>query len=125
MLRGRVPFGGSPFTVMQAHTEKPVPPIRQARPDCPPELEAAIMRMLAKDPADRWPSIQHALAGLGATALAEGDPARVHLARLAVAGLVRTDEILAAPRTPVPAGDGSSRISASAPAPPPYVAAVA
>ncbi|MDQ3950325.1 MAG: Ig-like domain-containing protein [Gemmatimonadota bacterium] len=126
MLTGRVPFEGSPFTVMQAHTEKPVPSIRQARPDCPAELEAAVMRMLAKDPAERWPSIQHALAGLGATALPEGDPARVHLAKLAVAGLTRTDEILAAP-TPVPGGtDGNSRSSgASASAPPPYVASVA
>ncbi|MFN2567405.1 MAG: Ig-like domain-containing protein, partial [Gemmatimonadaceae bacterium] len=126
MLTGRVPFEGSPFTVMQAHTEKPVPPIRQARPDCPPELEAALIRMLAKDPAERWPSIQHALAGLGATALPDGDPARVHLARLAVAGLMRTDEILAVP-TPVPAApDGNSQISAAAPpSPPPYVAAVA
>jgi eukaryotic-like serine/threonine-protein kinase len=125
MLTGRVPFEGSPFTVMQAHTEKPVPSIRQARPDVPPELEAALMRMLAKDPAERWPSIQHALAGLGATALAEGDPARVHLARLAVAGLVRTDEILAAPARAAGTTDGNSRISASTPAPPPYVAAVA
>ena len=126
MLTGRVPFEGSPFTVMQAHTEKPVPPIRQARPDTPPDLEAAVMRMLAKDPGDRWPSIQHALAGLGATALSEGDPARVHLARLAVAGLVRTDEILAAPAAAVGTTDGNSRISGSTPAaPPPYVAAVA
>ena len=123
MLTGRVPFEGSPFTVMQAHTEKPVPSIRQGRPDCPPELEAAILRMLAKDPAERWPSVQHALAGLGATALSEGDPARVHLARLAVAGLVRTDEILAAP-TPVPGGNGNVVSSASTAAPP-YVAAVA
>jgi uncharacterized protein YjdB len=126
MLTGRVPFEGSPFTVMQAHTEKPVPSIRQARPDTPPELEAAVMRMLAKDPAERWPSIQHALAALGATSLPDGDAARVHLAKLAVAGLTRTDEILAA-RTPLPAGgDGDSRISgASTPGAPPYVAAVA
>jgi serine/threonine protein kinase/uncharacterized protein YjdB len=125
MITGRVPFEGPPFTVMQAHTEKPVPPIRQARSDCPPELETAIMRMLAKDPADRWPSIQHALAGVGATALPDGDPARIHLAQLAVAGLTRTDEILATPVTPITPISGSSRISASTPAPPPYVAAVA
>ncbi len=124
MLTGRVPFEGTAFTVMQAHTEKPIPSIRQTRPDCPPELEAAIARMLAKDPAERWPSVQHALAALGATALSEGDPARVHLARLAVAGLVRTDEILAAPAAAL-AGDGDSPISGSTSAPPPYVAAVA
>jgi eukaryotic-like serine/threonine-protein kinase len=123
MLTGRVPFEGAPFTVMQAHTEKPVPPIRQLRPDCPSELEAALMRMLAKDPGERWPSIQHALAALGATALSEGDPARVHLARLAVAGLVRTDEILAAPAAAVGTTDGQSRVPT--PAAPPYVAAVA
>ncbi|MDQ3996803.1 MAG: Ig-like domain-containing protein, partial [Gemmatimonadota bacterium] len=55
----------------------------------------------------------------------EGDPARVHLARLAVAGLVRTDEILAAPAGAAGTSDGNSRVSGSTPPPPPYVAAVA
>src|SRR3712207_5798780 len=110
MITGRVPFEGSPFTVMQAHTDKPVPSLRQPRPDCRPELEAAIRRMLAKAPAERWPSSQHGLAGLGATARAEGDPARIHLAELAVAGLTRTDEILATPGTPITPIGGNSRI---------------
>ena len=37
-----------------------------ACPDCPPELEAAILRMLAKDPAERFPSMAEAKAALGA-----------------------------------------------------------
>jgi hypothetical protein len=84
MLTGHPPFTGSQFVVMQAHTERDVPSIREQRRDCPPELEAAILRMLAKDPADRWPSIQHALAELGAAPLLEGHPVRAALAKLGV-----------------------------------------
>jgi len=83
MLTGHPPFTGSQFVVMQAHTEKRVPPIRETRPDCPPDLEAAILRMLAKDPHDRWPSMEHAIAAVGAAPLLDGHPARAALASLA------------------------------------------
>jgi len=36
-----------------------------ARAEGPPEVAAAVMRMLAKDPADRWPSIGQAVAAIG------------------------------------------------------------
>jgi uncharacterized protein YjdB len=91
MLTGHPPFTGSQFVVMQAHTERPVPSIREQRHDCPPELEAAVIRMLAKDPADRWPSIQHALAELNAAPLLEGHPVRVALAKLGVPDKEKTE----------------------------------
>ena len=85
MLTGTVPFSGSSFAVMQAHTEKPPPPIPAQRADCPPDLDAAVIRMLAKDPRERWPTMQEALAGLGAAAVPDTGPLReelVHLVRL-------------------------------------------
>jgi len=84
MLTGRPPFSGSAFVVMEAHTKSPPPPIRDLRRDCPPALEAAVMRMLAKDPGERWPSLHHALAELGAATMLDGHPVRVALAKLGI-----------------------------------------
>jgi serine/threonine protein kinase/uncharacterized protein YjdB len=83
MLTGAPPFVGTSFVVMHAHTEVQPRPIRESRPDCPQELDDAIMRMLAKDPNHRWPSLPHALAAMGATMIGEDDPIRDELIRLA------------------------------------------
>jgi eukaryotic-like serine/threonine-protein kinase len=83
MITGVSPFTGSTLTVMQAHLEQPPQPIRDRYGDCPPELEAAVLRMLEKDPAARWPSIAQAKAALGATPLGEEDPLLAELCRLA------------------------------------------
>ena len=106
LLTGRPPFIGSPFVVMHAHTERPAPPISEQRPDCDPELDAAIQRMLAKDPLQRWPSIQHALAALSAAPLGDSDPDRLALAQLSMPSpFRRSDEVLrpGATATPEPA----------------------
>jgi serine/threonine protein kinase len=86
MVAGVAPFTGSTLTVMQAQVEQTPPPIRDRCPDCPAEFEAAILRMLAKDPAQRFPSMAEAKAALGATPLMEDDPLLAELCRLAAAG---------------------------------------
>jgi serine/threonine protein kinase len=86
MLTGVPPFSGSTYTVIQAHVDRPPAPIRERVAECPPELEAAILRMLAKKPADRFPGMAQALAALGATPLTENDPLRARLSQLATAG---------------------------------------
>jgi serine/threonine-protein kinase len=86
MVTGVAPFTGSTLTVMQAQVEQLPQPIRAHCPDCPPEFEAGILRMLAKDPADRFPSMADAKAALGATPLMEDDPLLAELCRLAAAG---------------------------------------
>ena len=83
MLIGSPPFVGTSFVVMHAHTELKPPSIRNVRPDCPVDFDDAIARMLAKNPADRWPSLPQALAALGATAIGEDDPIREEIIRLA------------------------------------------
>ena len=82
LLTGRTPFQGSALEMQWAHTREAPEPIRALRPDCPPELEALVSRMLAKKPDDRWPSLQHVV---DATTLASGaeSAARRHLAALA------------------------------------------
>ncbi len=81
LLTGVPPFAGSTLTVMQAHVERPPPPIRERCGECPPEVEAAILRMLDKDPAARWPRLADAMATLGAAPLADDDPLRAELTR--------------------------------------------
>ena len=83
MITGVSPFTGSTLTVMQAHLEESPQPIRDRCKECPPELEAAVLRMLEKDPAARWPSIAQAKAALGAAPLADEDPLLAELCRLA------------------------------------------
>ena len=84
LLTGVPLFAGSTLTVMQAHVERPPPRIRERCDECPPEVEAAILRMLDKDPAARWPRLADAMAALGAAPLAEDDPLRADLTRLGV-----------------------------------------
>ncbi len=55
MLTGRLPFDGeSAVAIAVQHLNDEPVPIRSLRPDVTPELEAAVMRALAKDPAARW-----------------------------------------------------------------------
>ena len=55
LLTGRLPFDGeSAVAIAVQHLNDSPPPISSLRPDVAPELEAAVMRALAKDPAARW-----------------------------------------------------------------------
>jgi Tol biopolymer transport system component len=65
LLTGRPPFiGPSSQAVLMAHmTQMPEPPSRD-RPGIPPALDQAIMRCLAKHPADRWQSAEELLSAL-------------------------------------------------------------
>jgi len=66
MITGRPPFtGGSMMAIMYGHFNDPPPPIEATRPDCPPEVRDAIMRMLAKNPVDRWPTMEDATVAIG------------------------------------------------------------
>ena len=56
MLAGRVPFPGNSPATLNAHENKPVPPPRKFRPDLPERVQQALLKMLAKSPAARFPS---------------------------------------------------------------------
>ncbi len=66
LLTGRPPFtADSPMKVMIAHIRDPVTPPSQLRPELPADLEAVVLRCLAKEPDDRFPdapSLARALA---------------------------------------------------------------
>jgi Protein kinase domain len=69
-LTGIPPFrGDSAMAIMFEHFHATPEPIRQRQPEVPEQLESAVMRMLAKDPKDRWPNMEEAIAAvIGSTA---------------------------------------------------------
>jgi len=71
LLSGSPPFSGElgEYDLQTAHVRTRPVPLQTRRPDCPPSLAAAVMRMLEKRPADRWASLQELL-----PVLAEGLP---------------------------------------------------
>jgi predicted ATPase len=64
-LTGRVPFSGDdPMAVIAQHLNSPPTPPSQLRPDLPPALEAIILKLLAKDPAQRFGAASEVLRAL-------------------------------------------------------------
>lgn len=58
MLAGDPPFSSRrQHTVAARQLVDPVPPLSTIRPAVPRDLEAAVLRALEKQPADRWPSV--------------------------------------------------------------------
>src|SRR3989441_3948334 len=87
MLTGRLPFlGESTMAVMYAHFNERPRPVAELRPDCPPNLSTGVMRMLEKDPARRWPSMDDIVAVCGRPSLRHDDPIRGEMITLAKAG---------------------------------------
>ncbi len=59
MLAGHPPFtAATPQAVVARHLSDTVPPLATVRPDLPANVSRAITTALAKEPADRYPSLQ-------------------------------------------------------------------
>ena len=65
LLTGSVPFDGDSLPeILQHHWFTPPPEIIVSRPDTPAALTAVVLRLLAKDPADRFASTNDLVAAL-------------------------------------------------------------
>ena len=117
LLTGRPPFiADSPSGLLVAHLQEPPPPLAEARPDCPPPLADAIMRMLAKKPEDRWPSMRDAVAAIGGDNREPlgHDPDSARVLELAQdTGERNALAQITAPSSPVPVGKVSAGGTAS------------
>ena len=97
MVAGAAPFDGTTLSVIHSQVHDPVPSLVEQRADCPAELAAAIHRLLAKDPGERFPAMAEALRALGAMPLLPGDATFQE-----IAGLVGAHQSQASvPTTPV------------------------
>jgi serine/threonine protein kinase len=65
MLTGRPPYmAETPLALLRSHLDKPLPPPRQLNPGLPEAVEAALFKVMAKDPADRFASGKEFVAAL-------------------------------------------------------------
>src|SRR5512134_559836 len=106
MFAGKQPFtGDSIMAIMYQHFNDPPPPLRAARPDCPVAIEAAVLRMLEKEPAARFPDLDQAAAAIGGAPLAPDDPIRTQLMTIVASGAqAKLLKTVTTPRSPMPAG---------------------
>jgi serine/threonine-protein kinase len=102
LITGQKPFTATTaMAMMYSHFNDTPAPLRSLRPDCPPELEEKVLRMLAKAPEDRWQSIEEIF---GAPSLAHDDPNRKALVNLALSSSQNAAiaGAISSPTSPVP-----------------------
>src|SRR5439155_20960450 len=76
MLAGHPPFlGGTAQAILARHAMDPVPPLRTARGTVSGALEQALVRALAKSPADRYATVVQFADALGGPVLSVALPA--------------------------------------------------
>lgn len=118
MLTGRLPFeGDSAVTVMYKHCHDDLPPLGDYRPDCPADVLETVTRMVAKDPAERWPSMEAAIQklSLGSASEAYLDPIRRELVKAAKEGdFERIAELSTGGRSAAEAGSSAGPSAAGA-----------
>lgn len=62
MITGRLPFEAeTPVATILKHVNEPIPSVRGLNPDASPEVEAMIVRAMAKEPDDRFQSAEEML----------------------------------------------------------------
>ncbi len=75
LFTGRVPFvGATPMDVMVAHVGTPPPSPSSLEPSLPPELEALVLRLLAKAPEDRPQTVEEVRNALEDVVVMLGSP---------------------------------------------------
>lgn len=104
MLTGEPPFkAAAPLAMMYEHCHTSPRPIRSLRRDCPEDLEAAVMRMLAKESGTRWPSLEEAVAAIGMGSDAQQAAVRSEMRTLAQSSPARALlERVQTPESPIP-----------------------
>jgi len=116
MLTGKPPFEADTLVgLLYAQCHTPPAPITAARADLPAPIAAAVMRMLEKEPAQRFASVEEAVKALGGTPMDLDDPRREEMKLLARKGTAaELRQRVRTPVSPVPTNVPTTRISAKA-----------
>ena len=111
LVTGRVPYDAeTPLAVVLKHIHEPLPPPRKLNPALAPELEDLLLRALAKNPSERFPSVAEFVQALQAA-----------LPETAAAPTVESVVAESAPVGAAPVAGEPGPPAEAAPAPPPVV----
>jgi serine/threonine protein kinase len=103
MLVGKKPFDGATYAeIITQHLFEPVPDLRSIKPEIPEHVAAVVKRMLAKEPGERFPDLDAAVAELGTPHKKEGDVVRTQMISLAKNGPQKKVR-MSVPMSPIPA----------------------
>ena len=102
LLTGLPPFTGTPIELQIAHMQDTPVPILDRRSELPPELAAAVMRMLLKNPEERWPSLRELLPIFSRGLDGLGAEPRNELIEMVKSGAPRGHSFPATPVSPEP-----------------------
>jgi serine/threonine protein kinase len=103
MLAGKKPFDGATYAeIITQHLFEQPPDIREINPAVSENVVQVIKKMLAKDPADRYPDLDTAIHALAIpTSKTEGDKIRTQMISLAKSGPEKKIR-LSQPLSPIP-----------------------
>ena len=102
MLLGKKPFDGATYAeIITQHLFEQPADIRAARPDVPEHIAATVMRMLAKDPAERFPDLDAVAHELGVPQKTDGVAVRTEMISLAKNGPQKKVR-MSVPISPIP-----------------------
>jgi serine/threonine-protein kinase len=102
LLTGTPPFVGTPIELQIAHMQDTPVPIRDRRSELSLELSGAVMRMLLKDPAERWPSLRELVPIFSRGLEAMGEEPTEQLVQMVRTGTPRRKSFPATPISPAP-----------------------
>ena len=102
MLIGKKPFDGATYAeIITQHLFEAPPDIRAARPDVPEHIANAVMRMLSKEPAERFPDLDAVAHELGVPQKTDGVAVRTEMISLAKNGPQKKVR-MSVPISPIP-----------------------
>jgi serine/threonine protein kinase len=103
MFTGKKPFDGATYAeIITQHLFEPVPDLRQFRTDIPDNIAEVVNKMMAKDPAERFPDLDAATHALGSPATkTEGEVVRTQMISLAKSGPQKKLR-MSVPMSPIP-----------------------
>ncbi|MBV9464094.1 MAG: serine/threonine protein kinase [Verrucomicrobiae bacterium] len=64
LITGRIPYEGAPAVIMAMHLNGPLPEPRELDPSIDPEVSVIIRRMMAKEPAERYQTMESVIEAL-------------------------------------------------------------
>jgi beta-lactam-binding protein with PASTA domain len=118
MLTGRPPFeGDSAVAIALKHVSQPPPSPRELRPEIPPELEAVVLKALAKDADSRYGEADAFIHDLGVVDSLLAEDGRQALERTAMFAPVEPSEAVAAGGPPATAALPASATPTASTAP--------